>query len=160
MSAPPPLLASLRHSSLDDTADDDKGGWKRGLSPPPSRSCPPPHPLLPAVLAPVILSQLSPPLFLSLWRGAAGSLYIQPSNLFSFEEKAFFFSLLIQRLLFTLLKKCVFSQPKVTAADRGRPREQRQEGNRCDDMWIIRFFITAGKEWSQDWIDTLSEEFT
>lgn len=70
MMSAPPLLPSLRHSSLDDTADDDKGGQWRGVSRPPSPSCPPPHPLLPAVLALGILSQLSPPLFLKLFISA------------------------------------------------------------------------------------------
>lgn len=54
MSTPPLLLPSLRHSSLNDTAHDDRGGGgRRRVSPPPSLSCPPPpHPLLPAVLPP------------------------------------------------------------------------------------------------------------
>lgn len=61
------------------------GGWEqrrwRGVSPPPFTSCPPPpHPLLPAVLPPGILTQLSPPLFL----------YILPHSLLSLEPEASF----------------------------------------------------------------------
>lgn len=122
MSAPPLLLPSLRHSSLDDTADDDKGGRWRGVSPPPSLSCPPPHPRLPAVLALGILSQLSPPLFL---KHSISSLQIC-SHL---NQKHF--SLFLSHAFHSHLCRNVFHS--TSAADRGRLREQRQEGNQCYD---------------------------